>query len=49
MKQKELPMLAAVNYCDLYVLSKDDFQQLIKRYPILLENIKKVIGYQLAA
>lgn len=48
-ESKRTADVVAVNYCDLYVLSKEDFESLIKRYPVLLENIKKLIGYQLAA
>lgn len=32
----------AQNYCDLYILRKEDFTQIIKKHPDLLESMQKV-------
>lgn len=32
----------AQNYCDLYILKKSDFLEIIKKHPDLLENMEKV-------
>ncbi|PIK15694.1 cyclic nucleotide-gated ion channel [Halobacteriovorax sp. JY17] len=32
----------AQNYCDLYILNKEDFTEIIKKHPDLLENMERV-------
>jgi voltage-gated potassium channel len=41
--EKRIADVRAKSYCDLYILTKDNFIPILNRYPILEKNIKSVV------